>query len=125
MVATAETAETAFPRLLTVREAAKVARVSAPTIYRHVQSGEIPGAVRVAHALRHRRISLLHHQGRSWAEVGELVGQRSRIVTADVYTHTLIDYREVDRPKLLERARTVPTPVHTSDVHGPSFAGTF
>jgi integrase len=28
------------------------------------------------HDLRHRRISLLHQQGRSWAEVGAFVGQR-------------------------------------------------
>jgi integrase len=35
------------------------------------------------HALRHRRISLLHQQGSSWAEIGEQVGQRSKIVTAD------------------------------------------
>jgi integrase len=27
------------------------------------------------HDLRHRRISLLHHQGRTWAEIGGLVGQ--------------------------------------------------
>ncbi len=50
------------------------------------------------HALRHRRISLLHRQGCSWAEIGASVGQRSRIVTADTYSHALIDYREVDRP---------------------------
>jgi integrase len=66
------------------------------------------------HALRHRRISLLHHQGRSWAEIGELVGQRSKLVTADRYTHALVDYREIDRAKLLERARTVHTTVHTT-----------
>ena len=29
------------------------------------------------HDLRHRRISLLHRQGRSWAEIGAFVGQRS------------------------------------------------
>jgi integrase len=57
------------------------------------------------HALRHRRISLLHRQGRSWAEIGELVGQRSRVVTAGRYTHALIDYREVDRATLLKGAR--------------------
>jgi integrase len=65
------------------------------------------------HALRHRRISLLHHQGRSWAEIGELVGQRSKLVTADTYSHTIFDYREIDRAKLLERVRTVRTPVRT------------
>jgi integrase len=56
------------------------------------------------HALRHRRISLLHRQGWTWAEIGDQVGQRSKIVTADRYTHALIDYREIDRGKLLERA---------------------
>jgi integrase len=55
------------------------------------------------HALRHRRISLLHRQGHSWAEIGDAVGQRSRIVTADRYTHALVDYREVDREKLVAR----------------------
>jgi hypothetical protein len=29
------------------------------------------------------------------------VGQRSRIVTADRYSHALIDYREVDREAVL------------------------
>jgi integrase len=33
------------------------------------------------HSLRHRRISLLHHQGQSWAEIGEQVGERSKLVT--------------------------------------------
>jgi len=41
-----ETRET-FPRLLTVREAAKAARISTPTMYRRIASGEIPAAVRV------------------------------------------------------------------------------
>jgi len=77
------------------------------------------------HALRHRRISLLHRQGRSWAEIGEQVGQRSRIVTADRYTHALIDYREIDRAKLLGRARMVQTPVQTSDPRNRPLAGTF
>ena len=48
------------------------------------------------HDLRHRRISLLHRQGRSWAEIGRLVGQRKLSVTADTYTHVLIDGAEVD-----------------------------
>lgn len=47
--------------------------------------------------LRHRRISPLHKQGFSWAEIGSLVGQRSKVVTADTYTHVLGDYREVER----------------------------
>ena len=53
------------------------------------------------HALRHRRISLLHKQGLSWAEIGELVGQRSRVVTADTYSHVLLDPREIDGAALL------------------------
>ena len=77
------------------------------------------------HDLRHRRISLLHHQGETWAEIGAKVGQRNLSVTADRYTHVLMDYREVDRAKLLERARAVPTPVPTSGDRSPAFAGTF
>jgi integrase len=72
------------------------------------------------HALRHRRISLMHRNGVSWADIGERVGQRSRLVTADTYSHALIDSREVDRAKLLARlsdlpgrAHVVPTPVLT------------
>jgi integrase len=52
------------------------------------------------HDLRHRRISLLHAQGRSWAEIGRLVGQRKLSVTADVYTHVLVDARELDYSEL-------------------------
>lgn len=53
------------------------------------------------HDFRHRRISVLHRQGRSWAEIGRFVGQRKLSITADVYTHVLIDGREVDYVKLL------------------------
>ncbi len=50
------------------------------------------------HDLRHRRISLWHRQGLSFAEVGQKVGQRSLSVTADTYTHVLLDdYREIAR----------------------------
>ena len=77
------------------------------------------------HALRHRRISLLHRQGVSWAEVGERVGQRSRIVTADRYTHALVDYRELDRANLLVRVRAVQSPVQTSAAEKVAFAGAF
>jgi integrase len=55
------------------------------------------------HDLRHRRISLLHRQGRTWAEIGALVGQRSLKVTSDTYTHVLIDGRELDHAALLSR----------------------
>ena len=44
----------------------------------------------------------MHGQGISWAEIGELVGQRSRVVTADTYSHVLVDPREIDRAALLE-----------------------
>src|SRR4051794_15124306 len=53
------------------------------------------------HDLRHRRISLLHRQGRTWAEIGALVGQRSLKVTSDTYTHVLVDSRELDYAALL------------------------
>ena len=76
------------------------------------------------HALRHRRISILHN-GVSWAEIGERVGQRSRLVTADTYSHAMIDASEVDRAKLLERVRMVQTSVQTSDTQTAAFAGVF
>lgn len=53
------------------------------------------------HDLRHRRISLLHRQGRSWAEIGAFVGQRKLSITADTYTHVLSDGSEVDFAGLL------------------------
>lgn len=53
------------------------------------------------HDLRHRRISLLHRQGRTWAEIGARVGQRSLKVTSDTYTHVLVDGRELDYTALL------------------------
>jgi integrase len=57
------------------------------------------------HDLRHRRISLLHRQGVSWADIGARVGQRNLSVTADRYSHAMLDPREVDRAKLLERVQ--------------------
>jgi integrase len=56
------------------------------------------------HDLRHRRISLLHRQGRTWAEIGQFVGQRKLSVTSDTYTHVLNDGREVDLSALLADA---------------------
>jgi integrase len=53
------------------------------------------------HDLRHRRISVLHRQGRTWAEIGRFVGQRKLSITADTYTHVLLDGREVDYGTLL------------------------
>ena len=69
--------------------------------------------------------SLLHHQGESWAEIGAKVGQRNLSVTADTYTHALFDYREIDRPKLLDRARMTHPPLHTRYARNDAFAETF
>lgn len=53
------------------------------------------------HDLRHRRISLWHRQGETWALIGARVGQRSLSVTADTYTHVLLDDRELDHAHLV------------------------
>ncbi len=52
------------------------------------------------HDLRHRRISLWHRQGENWALIGSRVGQRSLSVTADTYTHVLLDDRELQHASL-------------------------
>jgi integrase len=43
------------------------------------------------HDLRHRRISLLHLCGVPWARIAEFVGQRDLTVTANVYSHVMLD----------------------------------
>jgi integrase len=53
------------------------------------------------HDLRHRRVSLLHLRGMPWARIGEWVGQRNLAVTADTYTHVLVDERELDYEALV------------------------
>ena len=53
------------------------------------------------HDLRHRRISLLHLRGMPWARIGEFVGQRDLSVTADTYTHAMVDETELDYSELL------------------------
>jgi integrase len=53
------------------------------------------------HDLLHRRISLWHRLGVSWAEIGSWVGQRELATTANTYTHVLLDDREVERSPLL------------------------
>jgi integrase len=53
------------------------------------------------HDLRHRRISLLHLRGVPWARIGEFVGQRKLSVTAETYTHVLVDETEVAYESLL------------------------
>jgi integrase len=56
------------------------------------------------HDLRHRRVSLLHRSGRSWAEIGRFVGQRNLAVTANTYTHVLVD-GEIDYRELLANVK--------------------
>ena len=58
------------------------------------------------HDLRHRRISLLHAQGWTWARIAAFVGQRDLTVTANTYTHVLADETELDYAELLAGART-------------------
>jgi integrase len=41
------------------------------------------------HDLRHRRVSLWHKQGQSWAEIGAKVGATPKVL-ADTYTHVLV-----------------------------------
>ena len=53
------------------------------------------------HDLRHRRISLLHAQGLSWARIGEAVGHSDLMTTARTYTHVLADEAELDYEALL------------------------
>lgn len=53
------------------------------------------------HDLRHRRISLWHRQGETWALIGARVGQRSLSVTADTYTHVMLDDRELEHARLV------------------------
>jgi integrase len=53
------------------------------------------------HDLRHRRISLEHLRGQPWARIGELVGQRNLAVTANTYTHVLVDQSEIDYAALV------------------------
>lgn len=71
------------------------------------------------HDLRHRRISLQHLGGVPWARIGEQMGQRSLAVTADIYTHVLVDEKEIDYESALEsvgKVQAVPTSVLTSVV---------
>ena len=53
------------------------------------------------HDLRHRRVSLLHLGGVPWARIGEHVGQRNLAVTANIYSHVLVDEAELDYATLL------------------------
>jgi hypothetical protein len=68
----------------------------------------------------HRRISLLHRQGGSWAEIARFVGQRKLSITADTYTRVLVDGREADYAALVselpDSARAVLSPVLSSSL---------
>ena len=55
------------------------------------------------HDLRHRRISLLHRQGRSWAEIGRFVGQRK--LHHRGHLHARAQRRPRGRFRRLARAR--------------------
>lgn len=53
------------------------------------------------HDLRHRRISLLHLRGVPWARIAEFVGQRDLTVTANTYSHVMLDEAELDYAEML------------------------
>ena len=53
------------------------------------------------HDLRHRRISLLHLRNVPWAVIGLQVGPSNLAVTANTYSHVLMDETEVDYAELL------------------------
>lgn len=53
------------------------------------------------HDLRHRRISLFHLRGMPWARIAEYVGQRDLAVTANNYSHVMLDEAELDYAALL------------------------
>ena len=61
----------------------------------------------------------------SGPEIGARVGQRNISDDRRHYTHVLMDYREIDRPKLLDRVRTTHPPMHTPEARNASFAATF
>jgi len=44
---------------------------------------------------------LLHLRGVPWARIGAFVGQRNLAVTANTYSHVLVDEAEVDYASLL------------------------
>jgi integrase len=54
------------------------------------------------HDLRHRRVSLLHEQGVSWARIGEFAGHGDIVTTARTYTHVLGDGLELDYVRALD-----------------------
>jgi hypothetical protein len=61
---------------------------------------------------------LLHRQGRTWAEIGRLVGQRKLSVTADTYTDVLSDGRELEYEECLAEALPHAMPRNSRQVGG-------
>jgi integrase len=53
------------------------------------------------HDLRHRKVSVMHAQGKTWAHIGAFVGQKDLSTTANTYTHVMLDATEVDYPTLI------------------------
>jgi integrase len=70
------------------------------------------------HDLRHRRLSLWHHQGVTWAEIGQRAGQRDLAVTANVYTH-VIPGDELDRAGWLASGETWVRPGTAGEAENP------
>lgn len=56
------------------------------------------------HDLRHRRLSLWHREGVPLAEVAARAGHAHTSMTLDVYSHVLVDDREVNRARVLASA---------------------
>jgi hypothetical protein len=56
----------------------------------------------------------MHLRGIPWARIGEHVGQESLAVTANTYTHVVLDQTELDYAELLERDQPVLSPVLTT-----------
>jgi integrase len=55
------------------------------------------------HDLRHRRISLWHHQGIPARQLAERAGHSRPSMSLDVYSHVLIDETEATPAELLAR----------------------
>ncbi len=53
------------------------------------------------HDLRHRKVSMLHAGGVSWARIGEQVGHGDLVTTARTYTHVVADEAEFDYEEAL------------------------
>lgn len=53
------------------------------------------------HDFRRRRVTLLHYRGVPWRDIGDHVGQTNIATTANVYTLSMSDRREVEYAELL------------------------